>query len=165
MTRSTSFIREAVVADTPRLLELYSELDEYHRARHPELYPANISRDASKVEQTLADARSGCFVAEVREGDGSAVVGFVRVIYVQTPDGGVLLPRRFALVDELVVTAAQRRTGVGTALLGAAEGWARERGLPALEVTVWEFNEPARELYAAEGFEPVRQYFRKPLTP
>jgi RimJ/RimL family protein N-acetyltransferase len=59
----------------------------------------------------------------------------------------------------LMVALDARRQGVGTALLQAAVGWAREAGVRKLELHVFPWNEAAIALYDAFGFE--REGFRK----
>ncbi|HEY3551784.1 MAG TPA: GNAT family protein [Gaiellaceae bacterium] len=59
----------------------------------------------------------------------------------------------------LMVALDARRQGVGTALLEAAVGWAREAGVRKLELHVFPWNEAAIALYDAFGFE--REGFRK----
>jgi diamine N-acetyltransferase len=162
MTEPETRVRPAVINDVPRLRQLYRELDETHRSQHPELFPSMVERDVEWIEGMLTDPKVGFFVATLPS--ANPAIGFARVIDVQTPDSGVLLPRRFALVDELVVMAEHRRAGVASALLADVEAWARQRGIDALEVTVWAFNEAARELYTKEGFSVLRQYLRKSLA-
>ena len=161
MAEPTTLVRPATVSDTARLLQMYRELDETHRLQHPQLFPPTVQRDATRVESMLGDPKVGVFVATLPSFDDA--VGFARVLDVQTPDGSVLLPRRFGLVDELVVMPEHRRAGVATALLLEVEAWARQRGIGALEVTVWAFNNAARELYAKEGFSIFRHYLCKSL--
>lgn len=163
-TLGTVTIRRATSGDVATLLDLYRVLDDEHRRHHPELYATEHTRSAAWVERALADARTGVFVAEAVADGTDTVAGFARVLEVQTPEGGVLASRRFGLVDDLAVAPGARRAGVAGELLRATEEWARERGLPALEVTVWAFNAAARELYAKHGFSPLRHYLRKPLV-
>ena len=59
----------------------------------------------------------------------------------------------------LMVALDARRQGVGTALLQAAVGWAREAGIRKLELHVFPWNDAAISLYEAFGFE--REGFRK----
>ena len=59
----------------------------------------------------------------------------------------------------LMVAADARRQGVGTAMLEAAIGWAREAGVRKVELHVFPWNEAAIKLYEAFGFE--REGFRK----
>ena len=59
----------------------------------------------------------------------------------------------------LMVALDARRQGVGTALLQAAVGWAREAGIRKLELHVFPWNDAAISLYEAFGFQ--REGFRK----
>lgn len=59
----------------------------------------------------------------------------------------------------LMVALGARRQGVGTALLQAAIGWAREAGVRKLELHVFPWNEAALALYEGFGFE--REGYRK----
>ena len=59
----------------------------------------------------------------------------------------------------LMVAFDARRQGVGTALMQAAVGWAREAGVRKLELHVFPWNDAAIALYEAFGFE--REGFRK----
>jgi putative acetyltransferase len=59
----------------------------------------------------------------------------------------------------LMVASDARRQGVGTAMLRAAIGWAREAGVRKIELHVFPWNEAAIKLYEVFGFE--REGFRK----
>ncbi|HZO98243.1 MAG TPA: GNAT family N-acetyltransferase [Gaiellaceae bacterium] len=59
----------------------------------------------------------------------------------------------------LMVAAPYRRRGVATALLEAAEAWARSAGVSKLELHVFPFNTPALALYEKCGFE--REGYRR----
>jgi RimJ/RimL family protein N-acetyltransferase len=59
----------------------------------------------------------------------------------------------------LMVSAAHRRRGIGRALLGAAEEWARGAGVAKLELHVFPHNEAAIALYESCGF--AREGFRR----
>jgi ribosomal protein S18 acetylase RimI-like enzyme len=58
-------------------------------------------------------------------------------------------------VDALATDPRFRRRGVARVLLAEAERQARERGLPAVALDTTMSNEPARALYASEGFDEV----------
>ena len=57
-----------------------------------------------------------------------------------------------ALLWDLRVEPARRRTGVGTALLQAVVRWARERSCVHLDVETQDVNVPACRFYAQRGF-------------
>ena len=59
----------------------------------------------------------------------------------------------------LMVAFDARRQGVGTALMQAAVGWAREAGVRKLELHVFPWNAAAIALYETFGFE--REGYRK----
>ncbi|WBY07766.1 GNAT family N-acetyltransferase [Sphingomonas sp. 7/4-4] len=53
----------------------------------------------------------------------------------------------------LAVSPDQRRTGLGRALMAAAEDWLRDRGAPKLQLMVREDNAAALDFYEALGLE------------
>ncbi len=64
-----------------------------------------------------------------------------------------------------MVDAAYRRRGVGTALLDAADEWARSAGVTKLELHVFPHNTPAIALYDRHGYEREgyrRRHYRRP---
>ncbi|RYZ06656.1 MAG: GNAT family N-acetyltransferase [Myxococcales bacterium] len=161
--RSSCTIRSAVPEDAASIAGLADELDQVHRVAHPELFRARQpEREHGWFLATLQDAATAVLVAERKEGE-RAVVGFLRVRDTETPSRGALAARRFGLIDELFVAVSSRREGIADDLLEAAEAWAVSRGLEALEVTVWDFNQPAQQLYDRWGFANLRRYLRKAL--
>ena len=89
--------------------------------------------------------------------------GFIRISDARTVEGQPLSARRFGLIDDLVVAQDARRRGVAERLFVAVEEWARSRGLPALEATIWAFNEPIQEMCEKHGFGVLQHYVRKRL--
>jgi GNAT superfamily N-acetyltransferase len=63
---------------------------------------------------------------------------------------------RSALVEDLVVDAAERGRGVGASLLGAIEAWARARGATRLQLLADRENAPALAFYARMGWTGTR---------
>jgi RimJ/RimL family protein N-acetyltransferase len=59
----------------------------------------------------------------------------------------------------LMVAEGHRRRGIGRALMGAAESWAREVGVRKLELHVFPHNEAAIALYESLGY--VREGLRR----
>jgi ribosomal protein S18 acetylase RimI-like enzyme len=64
-------------------------------------------------------------------------------------------PASALYVDALATDPDFRRRGAARALLAEAERGARERRLPAVALDTTIANEPARRLYASEGFDEV----------
>jgi len=57
-----------------------------------------------------------------------------------------------AHIEQLAVLPGRMRSGLGGALLEAACGWARERGRPAITITIYPGVEPVREFFREHGF-------------
>jgi ribosomal protein S18 acetylase RimI-like enzyme len=58
-----------------------------------------------------------------------------------------------AEIEDLSVAVAHRRSGIGTTLMRQAQAHADQRGFRVLGLAVAIDNEPARRLYAKEGYE------------
>jgi ribosomal protein S18 acetylase RimI-like enzyme len=79
----------------------------------------------------------------------------------QLPDEVTLMDQGF--VAYMAVEPERQGTGVGTALLAAAEDEARRRGLPFIALMVTEENERGRRLYERAGYRTERRLLCKPL--
>jgi RimJ/RimL family protein N-acetyltransferase len=65
----------------------------------------------------------------------------------------------------LMVARDHRRQGAGTALMEAAESWARHVGITKIELHVFPHNEPALALYEGLGYEREglrRRHYSRP---
>ena len=71
-----------------------------------------------------------------------------------------------AEIHGLVVASAYRSSGIGTALVAAAEAWARERGAQRIVVRSRSTRERAHRFYERLGYdqEKVSHVFGKPLV-
>ena len=61
----------------------------------------------------------------------------------------------FAVLDSLIVAAAHRRKGIGTALAREAHKWALCNGVERAWLNVWEFNESAISFYESLGYQTI----------
>jgi ribosomal protein S18 acetylase RimI-like enzyme len=87
-------------------------------------------------------------------------VGFLLLLD-ELPDEVTALPQGF--VAYMAVDPECRRSGVGAALLAAAEDEARRRGLPYMALMVTQDNAGARHLYERGGYRTERRQLCKPL--
>jgi ribosomal protein S18 acetylase RimI-like enzyme len=108
--------------------------------KHPEQGYARFL--GSQLDQRDA----ALFVAE----RGGAVVGYVYAGI--EPLSWRELRDECGYVHDLVVDAAHRREGVGTALLEAALAWMKERGLPRVVLASASPNDTAQRLFERLGF-------------
>jgi ribosomal protein S18 acetylase RimI-like enzyme len=154
-------IREATPYDYEALLSVFDEGDAHHRRALPHIFrePDGPSRSQAYLNALLADDNSAIFVAEC-EGQ---TVGVVQVALRETRDIPILVPRRYAHVDTLIVLQAYRRAGIGKALMGRAHRWAIDKGTDEVELNVWEFNVGALAFYEALGYTTTRRTLSRHL--
>ena len=141
------------MADAERIAELRLALLGEHKSNP--IY-ARLRRDAPEraielTEEQLASDREAMFVAT----RGERVIGLIRCI--DQRGHRLLRPSRFALISTVYVEPAFRRRGVLRALMEAAIGWSRERGLTEMRLQNAVDNPLALAAWDALGFRVVEQ--------
>lgn len=131
-------IRPARAGDAAAIAELTTQLG----------YPVETDAQAARLAPILVSPRDVVLVA-VDEAD--APVGWVHV-----QDRLSLASQAEAQLAGLVVDAAHRSSGVGAALLAAAEAWAAERGLASVQVYSRVERERAHRFYERHGYRLVK---------
>ncbi|MBM3644768.1 MAG: GNAT family N-acetyltransferase [Alphaproteobacteria bacterium] len=142
-------IRAGRVDEEEALCALFGELDAFHAASRPELFRSfdGPARSRAQIETWIAGPDSTILVAEA--GD---LVGLSLIIpRAASPFAGAV-PRRIAVIDNLVVRADWRDRGIGEALLEASVAWARAHGSSHVELGVHAVNRHARRFYERHGF-------------
>ncbi|HYP74960.1 MAG TPA: GNAT family N-acetyltransferase [Polyangiaceae bacterium] len=155
-------VRPATIADYDQMCALLAEVDELHRVNLPWMFqkPAAEPRPSDFFERLLENDDSELLVADA----GHGLVGVAMALLRQSPDFALFVTQSWCVLDNIAVAQAFRRRGVGSALIRAAERWARHRGANWIELGVYEFNEAARAFYQALGYGPVSTKLRKPLN-
>jgi aminoglycoside 6'-N-acetyltransferase I len=92
------------------------------------------------------------------------VVGFVEVGLRSHADGCDPM-RSVGFLEGWYVEPEHRRRGVGRALVGAAEQWARSKGCTEMASDTWIDHEPSQHAHAALGFAVVDRcvHYRRSL--
>ncbi|HET6724416.1 MAG TPA: GNAT family N-acetyltransferase [Gammaproteobacteria bacterium] len=120
--------------------------------------PEVSALDEAALEQLLTMARY-CRVVEQDGEDAGFLLGLDAGADYQSVNYRWFGARydAFAYIDRVVIDAANRGQGLGTALYDDFEAWARECGAAriACEVNVRPPNEPSRAFHLARGFEEV----------
>lgn len=150
MERTT--VRKATLVDVERIQHMLDQIDRYHAELLPTVFHAvGRARPDDLIETLIREETSECFLASV----GDEVVGFLDVREQRTPDFPLFIPKRFALIDNMVVAQPYRGCGIGQLLMKGAKAWARRRGLDRIQLTVWSTNESAIRFYQAQGFQTI----------
>ncbi len=133
-------IRKAVPSDEKRIRELFTEM----------LRTINRTDDAQEYEDGYLDHywssdENLIYVTEVRD-----VSAFLSVEVHREA-------REYLYLDDFSVTEACRNKGIGTALIEAAEAYAKKLGIPAVLLHVEKGNKPASRLYRRLGYSIYRE--------
>ena len=144
-------VRRATVQDYAGMCAVLNEVDAQHREALPHLFrdPCGVARSRAYIAAIIEDEDAGLWLAE-REGQ---VVGVVHVSIRESGDIPILVPRRYAVIENLAVATGHRRRGIGRALMLAAEHWALGKGIAQVELHVYEFNQGARAFYEVLGYQ------------
>lgn len=146
-------IRKADAHDYPQLIQLYTELDELHQKALPGVFrqPNGPLRSLEYFKKVISDSNSIVFVAQ----KDAELIGFVHAYVRQSPDVPILVPRKFGIIEDLLVTKDSRKKGVGQQLMEKARQWILDQGADLIELNVWEFNTQARTFYEKLGYQTV----------
>ncbi|MHB0859486.1 MAG: GNAT family N-acetyltransferase [Anaerolineae bacterium] len=156
-------VRVARPEDADAIEALWAEVQGLHVEAAPDVFraPEGPLHPPEFVGQVLADPDATLLVAE---GGGRRVLGFAQVVLRHAPDVSLFMPRTWAELETLSVTASARGSGVGRSLMAAAETWAAERGAMRVQLGVWEFNQDALGFYERMGYETAMRRMWKPLA-
>ncbi len=139
-------VRPPRPADHARMAELAGQLS----------YPSTARQIAARLRALRGRRDFAVFVAEL---DGQAA-GWLGAYIFRAVE---LDPA--AKISGLVVEAGVRSRGIGQALLGAAEAWARRRGCALISVNCNVKRRRAHGFYLRNGYAwtKTQKVFRKPL--
>jgi GNAT superfamily N-acetyltransferase len=152
MTPARLSIRRASLRDTPTILALIRGLARYERLTHQvEATAGRLRRDGF--------GRRRYFEALIGRRNGRPV-GFALYYFAYS----TFLARPTLYLEDLFVLPAERRRGVGRALLRAVAAVAVRRGCGRMEWTVLGWNRPAIRFYRRLGAELHREWLLTRLT-
>lgn len=148
--------------DTPAALAFIFGLQEFEYTveKNRRLDDTVAGEHFAKLQSEFAKKPHAVFIADAPDGTalGWAVVVEQQMdIYVVAPE------RRVAYLQELYLVEGARGTGVGRALMGACEDWARSRAIPVMHIGVVAGNNRAHDVYVAAGFRDYAVDLRKYL--
>ena len=154
-------IREATRKDYKGISEVFEEVDSLHRKALPHIFrePDGPARTEESISSIISDENAALFVAETN----GQIIGLVHVLIRETPPIPIMVPRQYAVLENLAVRGGYRRLGVGTSLLKRAHQWALSRKLSQIESNVWEFNKEAIAFYKKQGYATTRRWISRPL--
>ena len=144
-------IRQASVADIPRLIDLLHQVDMVHHCLRPDLFKPNTTKyDVRELEKLLGDESKPIFVY-----DDGKVLGYAFCQITEVKDDRLLQDRKSLYIDDLCVDEAARGKHIGKALFEATRDYAKSIGCQAITLNVWEGNDAIR-FYQNMGMQPQK---------
>lgn len=155
-------VRKATLDDYNSLCELFDEIDTLHRDNLPRIFqkPSGAAREQDYYAGLIADENVALLVAEV----GEKLVGFAHAIVRDNSAIPVFIPRRYAVVDGIVVKSGFQNHGIGRILMDTMQEWAIAKGATSIELNVYEFNQTAISFYERLGYQTLSRKMSKGLT-
>jgi GNAT superfamily N-acetyltransferase len=149
------FVRRAVAADVPRVVELLQQLSMDGGLRE-DLGPPLPQRYYDAFATIDADPSNDLLVADV---EGKVVGTFQLTIIPSMRRGGI----RTAMVEAVVVDARVRGHGMGEAMMQWAIDEAKRRGCGMLHLTSNKARTDAHRFYERLGFQKTHEGLRMSL--
>jgi ribosomal protein S18 acetylase RimI-like enzyme len=155
-------VRKATAGDYNALCELFDEIDALHRDHLPHIFqkPGGAARDPEYYAGLIADEDVALLVAEA----GGRPVGFVHALVRDAPAMPIFVPRRYAIVDGILVKSGFQDHGIGGILMDKMQAWAISKGATSVELNVYEFNRPAISFYEGLGYQTLSRKMSKELN-
>jgi GNAT superfamily N-acetyltransferase len=130
-------IRPATEDDVDAIAAVLSDGDAQHASALPHLFnDRETVLRAKEMGSHFQDTNAALLVAELKGG----VVGLIHLEVKNETGSPGEHRRRYGWILSIDVNEANRRRGIGRALMDAGEQWARSRGASHLEFDVWDFE-------------------------
>jgi ribosomal protein S18 acetylase RimI-like enzyme len=157
-------IRTARPDDVPALVRLRMANGERHAGLDPAGHRIPDPAPVRRYFEELLSAPSSDIVVLVAEAEGT-VAGMTELVIRSAlpPDHQILVPRLLADVHTVVFEHFRGR-GIGSALVGAAEQYAAQRGVSGLVAPILAPNTDAVVFYSRAGFGPHGVILSKDLA-
>ena len=142
-------VRPATVADEGALARLNAVVQKMHHDVAPEWFkPPEMAAIADYFREVLCSDALRTFVVEA---DG-AVRGYALARLQQRPETALTYGGLVVELDQISVDPAYRGRGLGRQLIDQVKSFASGVGATHLQLTVWEFNRHARQVFERAGF-------------
>ena len=145
-------IRQATVADIPRLMDLLQQVNMVHHRLRPELFkPDTTKYSEQELETLLGDESKPIFVY-----DDGEVLGYAFCQITEVKNDRLLQDRKSLYIDDLCVDETVRGKHIGSALFEFVRDYAKSIGCQAVTLNVWAGNDAAMQFYQSKGMRPQK---------
>jgi ribosomal protein S18 acetylase RimI-like enzyme len=145
--------RKAIEQDIPRIVELWNEFIDFHKARDPFF---SRSKEGSEnfgkfIIENINKDNAIVYVAEAKK----AVVAYIHASVQSYPP--VFEIKKYGLVYDLAVASGYRRKGIGEHLFCMVKEWFAKKGIKRLEIEVAISNEVSTSFWKKMDFKPYKE--------
>ncbi len=142
-------IRSAVQADCVKIRPLQKEIADLHFAGRPDLFQTEARYYSEEAfSERLNTADNFVFIAEDSVGE---VVGYAFAWIIDYKNHSTYRPFLCFYIDDICVSTAHRRQGIGRALFEKCREEALARDCKMMDLGVWSFNREAIAFYESMG--------------
>lgn len=153
-------VREAASADFGFVRRLEESLYNSHAEARPDIFDAGAGLfTESEFAEWLSDPSRLILIAE----SGGTPAAYLAGYRAEPPSEPVIRDIPTFYIDELVTDPGFLRTGAASALVAAAEEYAKKRGYERITLNLWSFNSSASAFYADRGFLPLNTLLEKKI--
>lgn len=143
-------IREATSNDYIDISNLVLEVHNLHVQNRPDLYlEVDNPFLKDRFEDLLKSDNTKLFVAEDTHSNELVAYSIVQIMTSRAIP--ILIPLKFAYIDDFCVKSTYQKNGIGKLLFNHVVDYAKTEGASSLQLNVWEFNEKAINFYESLG--------------
>lgn len=143
-------VREAITNDYIDINHLSIEVHNLHLKNRPDIY-MDVNNPLLKdyFDDLLNTKNTKLFVVE--NTDNKELVAYCIIKIMTTQSIPLLIPRRFAFVDNFCVKSNYKKNGIGRLLFQYIVDYAKTEDASSLQLVVGEFNKDAIKFYETMG--------------
>jgi amino acid adenylation domain-containing protein len=155
-------LRKAHSSDYYSFCRLYEQLDRLHSEKLPNIF--RLSSSPAREETYFIGLVRNTDICVLMAEENDTPIGMVVAFLLQSGAITIDTPRKFVMVDALIIDPAYRGQGLAQALLSQVEEWAVTKGATSIELKVYEFNQPALSFYQKQGYAGLYRRLEKQLV-
>jgi len=143
-------VREAVADDYAEINNLVVEIHNLHIKNRPDVY-VDVATPLMREHfiDLLSDVDTKLFVVE--DTSSKCLVAYSIVQIMVSRSIQILIPSKFAYIDDFCVKSSHQKNGIGKFLFEHIVAYVKTEGASSLQLVVWEFNKNAIEFYETLG--------------
>ena len=145
--------REATKQDIPKIIELWKDFIDFHKARDP-FFSRSEEGPENFGKFILENLRKEDAVVSVAEANENVVAHILATIQNYPPAFDI---KQYGLINDLAVASAYRRSGIGTHLFNMARDWFIKKGMKRIEIEAALTNETSTSFWNKMDFKPYKE--------